>query len=282
MKILAIVFCLFFNFSNACPVPVFASSESEFAKVTDGTILFKTSDTDLVLSSNIYFEIPDGYFVTIITKITSSVTKVKYGNFTGFVKSEKIKKVSGLPQNPTLKNVTFSIKDSASTQLRILPSTEEHSTTLQILPSGTKNIEYIGKVNGEIPPSGRSNIWYFCMYSPDSDPVSVYFGYVYSEKCENLPEIPKNHEFENELISTQPTNIEDEYIYLNGTVKTILIIIISLPILIIFLLLLFANKQNKSILQKPQILHKKDKKQTQNNQNTPNFPTYDFDDEDLL
>ncbi len=288
MKIFLIIFCIFYSFTFNTSSFTYASENTgnTYAKVDDDCLLFKTTDTELILYSNIHFTIPKGYFVTIITSITSEVVKVKYGAFTGFVKTSKIKTVSGTPKKPTLENITFSIKESSSTQIRKTPTTDEQDNILHIIPSATTNIKYIAEVSGEIPPSGSSHTWYFAEYSPESDPVSVYYGYIYSEKTENLTVIPENHEFESELLhSDNQTTIEENYIHLSGGVKAVLIVIISLPMLIIFIILLVSTKRNKNdknIFSEKQFFRKNKQKTMKNDEILPNFPTYDFDDDDLL
>ena len=260
------------------------SQALEYAKILDDCLLYKTTDTDLVLSSNVYFTLPKGYFVTIITNITSDVIKVKYDSFIGFVKSDKIIKVSGTPTKPYLSGITFSIKENSSTQIRTSPTTEEHSNVIQIIPNSTTDITYIGQIVGEIPPSGSSNIWYFAAYSPASDPVSVYFGYVYSEKTENLSPIPENFEFTSELTnSTQTSSKNENYITLTGGVKTMLLIITAMPLLIIIVVLfLFSKRKNKVPFEYKTLSCKKLQNQSKKDENVPKFPTYEFDDDDLL
>ena len=264
----------------------FASSHSvQYAKAKQNCLLFVTSDTDLELETNVYFEVPEGYFVSIITPINSSVLKVKYDNIVGFVKSESVCVVSGVPTTPTLQGVTFDISPSSSTQLRSSPSSSFLENIVTIIPSTAQQIKYIACATGETPPSGKSNKWYYCLYSPENDPVSVYYGYVYSEKCTNLSAIAKNTEFDEELQTQQTSITQPNYIYLSGGVRATLIVIICLPIVVIFVLLLLMNKrQDKSIekLSKNAFFRKKESKTVTKQANEPTFPVYDFDDEDLL
>lgn len=278
-------FCLF-NISSFAQ----ATDDTVYAKVKNECILYKTSDTSLDTFENIYFEVPCGYFVTVIGEITQTISKVNYAGFIGFVKTEKIFKVSGEPHVKTLTGITFSINQSSGTQIRETPTTEISSNIKNVIQSGTSNISYIAKTYGEVPPSGKSNVWYFAEYSPSSDPVSVYFGYVYSEKTENLSSIPENNEFEQELLPAEQTVLttQENYIYLSGGLRAVMIIIISLPMLVIFLLLVFSGRKKKHGLATAEsyannhFIRKKPQNLQENCEKQPKFPTYDFDDDDLL
>lgn len=293
-KLSILLFVLFSITSNN----FYSFNSSNFAKATDDTVyakvknecmLYKTSDTSLDTFENIYFEVPCGYFVTVISEITQTISKVNYAGFIGFVKTEKIFKVSGEPHVKTLTGITFSINQSSGTQIRETPTTETPSNIKSVIQSGTSNISYIAKVYGEVPPSGKSNVWYFAEYSPSSDPASVYFGYVYSEKTENLSSIPENNEFEQELLPAEQTALTQEnYIYLSGGLRAVMIVIISLPLLVIFLLLVFSGKKKKHSLVTAEsytnnhFVRKKPQNLQENGEKQPKFPTYDFDDDDLL
>lgn len=287
MKILSVIFVFFCLFSpltlnEKCSA---IDDEISYAKIKEDCLLFKTNDTDLILHSNVYFTLPKGYFVSIITNITSEIVKVRYGNFTGFVKSNKIAKVSGKPKTATLTGITFDLLDSSSTHIRTSPTTEDQTNILHIIPASTQNITYIAETIGEIPPSGKSNIWYFVEYSPESDPVSVYHGYVYSEKTKNLTAIPENTEFQEAYSALENNESAPDYIYLSGGVKVLLVCITSLPLLAIFVLLFFQSRKNKTSVDNITnkiFSRKKPQKTAKNDEIVPNFPSYEFDDDDLL
>ena len=173
-----------------------------YYKCLSACLFFKTSDITDMNISNIYFLIPEGYFVKKIDDISPSTIKVSYGTKTGYVMSERVKSVSFLPRVKYLENITFDINPTSGTQLWLTPSSKDNSNiVVKLIPAGTKNLTYIAKVNGEIPTGSTSSVWFYCYYSPAYEPTSVYEGYIHSEKTINLTEIPQNKEDETMLIN---------------------------------------------------------------------------------
>ena len=71
------------------------SNTSYFARIiTDECFLFKTP-TNVVDSSNIFFELPKTYFVKLIDKAEDNFYKVEYSSFTGYVKKDSQKHRNG-------------------------------------------------------------------------------------------------------------------------------------------------------------------------------------------
>ena len=66
------------------------------------------------------------------------------------------------------------------------------STAFATLDAGTCDVSYIASVSGQIPNGGKSDIWYYVVYTPSFDSTNVYEGYVYSENTTNLSEIILN------------------------------------------------------------------------------------------
>ena len=60
-------------------------SSSGYAKVQQNCLLFKSDDTLNSTYQNVYFEIPESYFVNILYKVNDTTYKVKYGEIIGFV-----------------------------------------------------------------------------------------------------------------------------------------------------------------------------------------------------
>lgn len=229
---------------------VFASS-SNYYKVKNDCILFKTNNLTSDDFSNIYFKIPTTYFVTLLNE-SDGVAKVKYGNFIGYVNILSLSKVDFIPQNPTLLNVTFNINNDSGTHIRSVPITSNTSNILTTIPAGTKNINYIASINAETPPGGSDNTWFYCEYSPENSPTSVFTGYIYSERCNSLSAIEANLEENIQQEILGPTNIddnlstEDAEIMLSPEVRVIFITLICLPIVILFIIFCFKAK-NKHV-----------------------------------
>ena len=130
--------------------------------------------------------------------------------------------------------------------MRSSPTTQTSSSNLiATIPNLTKNITYFGKVSGECLIEGRTNVWYYCKYTADKD----YYGYVYSDFCDEMPPIVSNTEeityitnptFE---VQTQSTNT----IPITNNAVGIIIGILSVPALIFVFMIMkgtkFLNKE---------------------------------------
>ena len=228
-------------------ISVSAQSNLEFAKVKSGCILYKTENTASDDFQNMLFEIPESYFVNVISRPNQNTFKVKYGEFIGFIDVSFAAVVSFTPKNPTLTGITFSIKSEAGTQLRNSPDANNLNNVLTNIPSNAQGLTYIAKISGERPTGGTSDVWYYAVYSPQTSPTSVYYGYVYSERTENLSTIPAN--IENDII--EPSSSEnfgdygDNDLYISAPVRTILIGLVCLPVVILFVVFLFKVKSRK-------------------------------------
>lgn len=224
------------------------NSNITYAKAKENCYLFKTSDVTNSNYTNVFFIVPNGYFVMILNKINTIIFKVQYKNIIGYVASDSIKEVSFVPSNPVLNNVTFDTLNMVGTQIRKQPTADDVSNVIVIIPAGITGISYISYVNGSVPSGGSSDVWYYAQYQPLTDPTSVYEGYVYSEKVQNLSPISDNIEgIEPDNLSNNQTsdNYEQKTMQVNTNVKIVLIILICLPVVLIFILLIVGNKRDK-------------------------------------
>lgn len=309
--LLCLMPCFDFDNENIC----FATSDEQvsnkrFAKAKENCFLFKTSDVSSVVCSNVYFCVPESYFVTILAEQSSSVFKVEYKGKIGFVSADTVVVATFVPVVPTLDDVTVDIGESSGTQLRSSPLAQNNSNVLKILPAGTKNLEYVSFISSEKPAHGTSDVWFFVLFFPEDDPTAVFEGYVYSEKTCNLSKISKNLEANPEL--KNDVLGDEKEIALNRNVKIILLILILIPIVLVFVIVaLRSNKilkkkriENQNVepeneeIKPPKtvkffkgkqfVLKNKDQKndvefQTEVGGVEPIFPTYEIvDDDDLL
>ena len=228
-------------------------SESLYAKVLDDCILFKNKEMIYNFDS-IYFQIPKSYFVLILETISEKCLKVQYGNYIGFIDSSKIEIAKFTPIVKTLDGIKFDIKENVGTKIWQYPTSS--SNVLVTLSAGTKDIVYIASISGDVPVGGKSDVWYYVIYTPSYDSTNVYEGYVYSENTTNLSNIIFNAE-------TNPIEISDEIqeneklIFISSTIKTIVIAVVVIPIILFFVVILYN-------------LTKKIKKNTQYNKNNIN------------
>lgn len=293
---LSIFFSQIFNVSFCClqskKIETFAYETQKilYAKVGDNCAIYKTQD---ISSSNILFYVPNTYFVSIISKINDEIYKVQYSSFTGYAAANTFEIVSFIPSTPYLSNITFDINEFAGTQ--IWSRADSSSNILSTISAGTKKIEYIASTVGEIPIGGNSNLWYFARYTPASNVTSLYEGYIYSEATQNLSHIPSNLEIENQDIIEEQSNS----IPINEPIKIILIVLISTPFVILFLISIIkavfeARKRKLEIKETQNEIEEKIPKSFIRKRKTPSpkniddeyevvFPDYNYvDDDDLL
>lgn len=188
---------------------------------------------------NVYFELPRTYFVELLN-IDGEFYKAKYMSLIGYVKKDSVQAVSGTPINPFLNNITFRVYSNLSENIWSTPSTK--SVKISDIPHLTKNIYYYGKIEGERLIDGRTNIWFFCKYSTSE---TEYFGYIYSDFCDELSEFKNNTEnlnyvnnptFEEETIPNQTT------IPKQNNLVGIIVGILSIPAIIFVLLIVNGSK----------------------------------------
>ena len=142
----------------------YSDSSISYAKIKSNAYLFKTSDISNSSYLNVYYILPESYFVEVVSFVNSMIVKVQYKNKIGYVSSDSISVVDFVPSMPFLNGVVFDILNDVGTQLRSSPSATNNENIKTLLPAGKKNIEYIASIKGDIPTGGVSNIWYYCFY----------------------------------------------------------------------------------------------------------------------
>ena len=237
-----------YQFSNC-----YASEETTtYAKASAVCTLYKTTTMSEEIS-NIYFVIPETYFVTILEVVSDNCLKVQYGGFVGYVDSSTVVVATFIPIVKTLEGITCDIKDTSGTQIWSEPSAT--STVLTTIPAGTKNIRYIASAFGRIPSGGESNLWYYVSFTPESNSTNVYEGYIYSENVTNLSEIVPNTETNPEVITNK--NGDDYMLNISSPVRAIIITLIAVPVIILILIIIYkASKKignKKSLNQKQEV-----------------------------
>ena len=218
-------------------------SNVKYAKVKNNCYLFKTADVSDASYRNVDFVIPSSYFVVVLSDINAYTKRVQYNNRIGYVSSDSVEEVDFIPLEPFLNNITFDVEENVGTQLRKSPIASDASNIITLIPAGTKNITYIASINGVVPTGGNSAVWFYVVYTPAADPTSVYEGYVYSGKTLNLTEIKQNVEG----VQVQESIPEEGVFVLNESIKNILIIVISAPIVLVFVLLVVNGRKMKKV-----------------------------------
>ena len=81
-------------------------------------------------------------------------------------------------------------------------------------------------------------MWYYVSYVPSENSTNVYEGYIYSENVSNISPIPANLETNPEQIISAE-NLENNSLLISSTVKTIIVAIVSIPIILFFVIILY-------------------------------------------
>lgn len=313
MKKLCIILLFFTFLTSSVTYKNIAYSYQQkitYAKVLDNCILYKSIEMNDVYD-DMYFYIPESYFVVVLEKVNDSCFKVQYDKYIGYINPTYVILINFTPVIKSLKGVKFDIKDTSGTQIWNKPSAS--GDVLTTIPAGFKRIEYIAKFNGDIPVGGESSIWYYISYTPFENSTNVYEGYVYSENVTNLDNIVYNSEvdFEIEEINNSENS---QSLNINATFKTIIIALITIPIILFFVLIMYkitkkiqenTNKRlnykkqnyekfsqfynieskNENIKLKSKIndmrnkIYFKQDKISTHSESCPSYPNYDTDDE---
>lgn len=232
-----ILLCLLIFFSSINLNVSAAENKTYYARILfDQVYLYKTPNENNEYQ-NIYFELPKTYFVELTDK-ENDFYKARYLSFTGYVKKDCVQAVENAPANPFLTNITFRVYAELSQTIREFPQT--NSTAIATMPNLTKNISYISKLTGESAIEGRTNVWYFCKYTLDKD----YYGYVYSDFCDDMQPIVENTEqvkyISNPTFEVSKQNIKT--IPTSSNTVGIIVGILSVPALVFVFLIMKGTR----------------------------------------
>lgn len=230
-----LILLIIFESSYVC---VYATNtETYYARILFEQVYLYKTPTDNNNSSNIYFELPKTYFVELLGK-NGNFYEARYMDFIGYVKKDSVQSVASTPKNPFLNNVSFRVYAELSQNVWSSPTTQ--SSTITQIPLLTKNIQYISKIDGECLIEGRTSVWYFCKYTNTSE----YYGYVYSDFCDEMTTINNNTEeltyisnptFEEEVVATKTIPITNNAV-------GIVVGILSIPALIFVFMLIKGTR----------------------------------------
>ncbi len=178
--------------STVSPVTVYAvDTPNYFARIlNEDTYLYRTPN-DISDTTNIFFTLPKTYFVKLIDSENSAFYKAQYLGISGYVKKDCVRAIIGTPIRPYLDNINFRIYAELSRDLRDEPNTAGGSAKqVAYIPLLNRNLTFYGTVHGEQLIDGRTDLWYYCKYTADKD----YYGYVYSDFCDEMSEMAPNTE----------------------------------------------------------------------------------------
>ena len=233
--VIFLLFLIMIPISNKNMNLCFSKSETTtYAKALENCVLYK-SENLTESPDNVFFIVPESYFVILLESVSDECFKVQYQKYIGYVSSKSVIVSTFIPIVKFLDNITFDIKETSGTQVWNKPNTD--GRVLTTISAGSKNIHYIAYVYGNIPSGGESNLWYYVSYTPSPNSTNVYEGYVYSENTTNLSSIVYNTECNPEVIENQ--NNDGDTFYVSSTIKTIVVVIIAVPIILFIFVILY-------------------------------------------
>lgn len=222
-------------------MPVYAS-QTYYARIMQDNVYLYLSPVDADDYTNILFTLPRTYFVQLLDNAGENFFKVKYKDFYGYIKKDKVQAIAGTPQEPYLEDINFRVFAELSRDMRSVPSTKSGtSSQVAYIPNLCRNLTYYGCIVGDSLIDGRTDVWYYCKYSADKD----YYGYVYSDFCDEMPkQMPINSE--NVEYTTAPTfepetNNQTSLPIQNKTTG-IVIAILSIPACLFVYLIMRSSK----------------------------------------
>ncbi len=238
---MAILICLIV-FLCQVSLPCSFASEVYYARIMQDETFLYLSPIAVEDSSNVLFILPKTYFVQLLDEAGNDFFKVKYKQFYGYVKKDKVQTVATMPQTPFLDDLNFRVYAELSRDMRSNPTTKnESSSQLVYIPNLSRNLTYYGKIVGDQLIDGRTNIWYYCKYSADKD----YYGYIYSDFCDELANpIPINSEEMEYTLAPDfaPKQPEQTSIPIENKTTSIVIAILSIPACLFVYLIMRSSK----------------------------------------
>ena len=237
--LLVVLLSPFLNFS---PPTTYASSLTTYTYAraeTSGVYLYKSASS--LDSSNILFEIPETYFVGLLSNYDSKFYKVMYRDLTGFVLKSSVTPVKETPETPYLENVTFRVFSPGGTELVANPTSKSPTVITTVEQNTTLN--YYGKSVGQENISGRGSTWYFGTTTTGER------GYIYKGLTDQLSHIPINSERTTAISS--PFGDSNDYLYnlvdISLGSKILIILLTTLPVGLLIYLLLKPYKIEKTL-----------------------------------
>lgn len=201
------------------------------------SILYR-NPTSSDLADNVYFYLPETYFVEVLERVDEVFYKVRYVDVVGYVKFSAINIKDYVPVSVFPTNLTLKISGDITANIRSLPDTG--SALVTTLASGT-TAQYYNKTPGQELNSG-SSYWYYIKVNNGSQSL---YGYVYSDYVTVNTEIV----FPNDISPMPASNVKDPDEKLNDTYTfwTQVIIALAICIPVVFIIYLIFKPRKKAL-----------------------------------
>lgn len=208
-----------------------AESENFYAKITaQNTSLYSSPNTSSAL-----FTLPYSYFVKV-DGVDGEFYEATYNGISGYVLKSEVSLMEGEPHSPY-----FSAQISVFTDHFLYAQPNSNASVVYELVENDF-LTYYGNIIGE-KVSDKSDVWY---YSSITKNGTTYFGYLYSQIANSLPEISINTELFKEVDEDVFSNSPPEFTSLSPGTKAILIIAIIIPSVFILFFLIKPSALTKA------------------------------------
>jgi len=206
-----------------------------YAKITRDEVYFFEQPNDSIEFR--IFKLPASYFVLLTADANDKFYSCRYGDKTGYVKKEEVTPMNGTPLSPYANFANFRVFALDGIEMRSTPRKNPLNVITKISYL-EDNLLYYGSIEGDELVPKKSTIWYYCKFI---DEDQSQFGYLYSSFCDELTNIPLNMEefdkIEGDLFPL-PVAPNSPSTHLSGTAKTLIIVGVSLPCVVILYLLI--------------------------------------------
>lgn len=262
--ILSLIFYFIASFLNVNSI--FAESKVQYAKVVSSNVKLYRSLSGNEDFLNVYFTIPQSYFLILNYCDNDNYYSATYLDITGYVKRNEVQCVKGTPSTPFANDASFRVWVPGGIELRSSPTQSQGLNTVATIQPMETNLKYYGSIDGEESISYKSTNWYYCKYYKNGISQS---GYVYAAFCDLLTLIPENKEtleyidspdFEETIPTSSDLGVNTELSSLPSVTQIIIIVAVCLPCIFLIYLLFRPTKITAKVMEEVNLNSKKSKK----------------------
>jgi hypothetical protein len=172
MRKVCLLFGLVLIFISVAAFDQVKASSLGYGLIVESDAVLYRTPTDSDAMDNIYFYLPETYFVEILEQIDQIFYKVRYDDIEGYVKFSDINIKDYEPASKYPTNLLLTVSGDITANVRALP--DRSSELVASLTSGT-SIQYYNKILGQELNTG-SSYWY---YVKIQNGAQTQYGYIY-------------------------------------------------------------------------------------------------------
>ena len=151
-----------------------ASGLLGYGLVVEANSILYRNPVESDASDNIYFYLPETYFVEVLEQVDQVFYKVRYDDIEGYVKFSSINIKDYEPVSVFPSNLILTVTGEIDAYVKTFPNTSSQKVTE--LPSGS-SVQYYNKIYGQELNSG-SPYWY---YVKIQNGAQTQYGYIYED-----------------------------------------------------------------------------------------------------